>query len=317
MTSAGISDAHTQPIIVTNALDPTSRDKPGAYLGRTLSSATRRVRCNDQLKFMIIKNDSEYRAYNALNFSSLKSILASPRHYQAALKAPKKEPSKAMFLGTMVHSRCLEKREENYAVMPPDLDGRTKEGKAWKEANAGKTCITQDEYAQYKRMVGAVEANADVQYLLSKAVDCEIGIVQKYRETTIKGKIDCLIKDENGKYAVLDLKTTQSCDPHEFSRSACSFKYFMQAVWYQSLVALEYELDYQPPYYWLTVENSEAADVCIFQPPADGLELGQKQMEKALELHAECTKSGKWQGFGNGIIELDVPIWEKRKYGLI
>jgi hypothetical protein len=266
---------------------------------------------------MIIKNDTEYRAYNALNFSSIKGILNSPLHYQTALKTPKKEPSKSMFLGTMVHSKVLEKREENYAVMPLDLDGRTKEGKLWKEANSSKTCITQEDYAQYKRMVGAINANADVQYLLSKAVDCEIGIVQKYRDAQIKGKIDCLIKDESGKYCILDLKTTQSCDPNEFSRSACSYKYFMQAVWYQSLVALEYGLDYQVPYYWVCVESTEAADVCIFQPPGDGLELGQKQMEKALELHAECTKTGKWPGFGGGIIELDIPIFEKRKYGLI
>jgi hypothetical protein len=263
---------------------------------------------------MKIKNDIEYRAYNALNFSSLKSILTSPLHYQTALKSPKKEPSEAMFLGTMVHSKVLERREENYAVMPPDLDGRTAAGKAWKEANTSKTCITADEYAQYKRMVDAVAANADVQYLLSKAVDCEIGIVQKYRDTTIKGKIDCLIKDENGKYAVLDLKTTQSCDPHKFSRSASSFKYFFQAVFYQSLVALEYGLDYQVPYYWVCCESTEAADVCIFQPPADGLEIGQKQMEKALELHAECTKTGKWPGHASGIIELDIPAWERKRW---
>jgi hypothetical protein len=265
---------------------------------------------------MIIKNDAEYRQFNALNFSSLKSILTSPLHYQTALKAPKREPSKAMFLGLMVHSKILEKREENYAVMPPDLDGRTTAGKKWKEMNAGRTCITQDEYAQYKRMVDAVSANADVQYLLSKAVDCEIGIVQKYRGVDIKGKLDCLIKDESGKYCILDLKTTQSCDPHEFSRSASGFKYFMQAVWYQSLVALEYGLDYAVPYYWLAVENSEAADVCLFQPPADGLEIGQKQMEKALELYAECSKTGKWPGHGNGILELEIPAYEKRKYNL-
>lgn len=266
---------------------------------------------------MIIKNNIEYHAHPALNFSSLKSILQSPLHYQAALKAPKKEPSKAMFLGTMVHSKILEKREENYAVMPLNLDGRTVAGKAWKEANASKTCITQDEFAQYKRMIGAVESNTDVQYLLSRAVECEIGIVQKYSGVEIKGKIDCLIKDENGQYAIIDVKTTQSCEPHEFSRSACGFKYFFQTVFYQSLVALEYGLDYQPPFYWLAIENSEAADVCIFQPPADGLELGQKQMDKALALHAECTRTGKWFGHSSGIIELEIPQWEKRKYGLI
>ena len=266
---------------------------------------------------MIIKNDAEYRTFNALNFSSLKTILQSPLHYQAALKAPKKEPTKAMFLGTMVHSRVLEQREENYAVMPDGLDGRTSAGKQFKEANASKTVITQDEYAQYKRMVYAVESNKDVQYLLSKAVDCEIGIVQKFRELDIKGKIDCLIKDESGKYAILDLKTTQSCEPHEFARHAIGLKYFMQCCWYQSLVALEFNLDYAVPYYWVAVENTEAADVCIFQPPADGLDLGQKQMEKAIELYRQCTATGKWPGYGNGIVELDVPIFEKRKYGLI
>lgn len=263
---------------------------------------------------MLIRNDQEYRAFNALNFSSIKTILQSPLHYQAAIKAPKREPSKSMFLGLMAHARILERREENYAVMPDGLDGRTSAGKQFKEANAGKTVITQEDYAQYKRMVGAVEACADVQYLLSKAVECEIGIVQQYRDTAIKGKIDCLIKDESGKYAILDLKTTQSCDPREFSRSACNFRYFLQAAWYQSLVALEYGLDYPVPYMWLAVENSEAADVCIFQPPADGLEMGQKQMDKAIELHKECTKTGKWNGYGGGIIELDIPSYERKRW---
>lgn len=264
---------------------------------------------------MIIKNDAEYRAFQpALNFSSIKEILASPKHYQAAIKAPKREPSKSMFLGTMAHARILERREENYAVMPDGMDGRTKEGKQFKEANASKTVITQEDYAQYKRMVGAVEACADVQYLLSKAVECEIGIVQQYRDTAIKGKIDCLIKDESGKYCILDLKTTQSCDPREFSRSACNFRYFLQAAWYQSLVALEYGLDYPVPYMWLAVENSEAADVCIFQPPADGLEMGQKQMDKSIELYKQCTASGKWPGYGGGILELEISPWEKRKW---
>jgi exodeoxyribonuclease VIII len=76
----------------------------------------------------------KYHAVDALSKSMMTKILKSPAHYKAALDEHQ-EPSKAMQLGTAIHTAVLEPHlySQVVAVIPPDIDGRTKEGKAWKE----------------------------------------------------------------------------------------------------------------------------------------------------------------------------------------
>lgn len=262
---------------------------------------------------MIITDDTTYRSHPCPSFSTLKHILTSPLHYQAALRKPV-EQSKAMLLGSMLHSRVLENKEYPVAVMPRDLDGRTKEGRAWKEANAGRDVISSDEHDQYKRMVAACDKNADLQYLLKKCDMREVGIVTKYRGLELKGKLDASGIDEAGNRFILDLKSSQSADPFEFGRSASSMKYFMQMCLYTTLLSLELKLESEPAWFWVVCENSEAADVCIFQPPQDAIEIGRAQLNRAVDLYIECSTSGKWPGRGNGILELEISPFERRKW---
>jgi len=74
----------------------------------------------------------KYHAVDALSKSMMSKILKSPAHYRAALEEHQ-EPSKAMQMGTAIHTAVLEPHlySQVVAVVPPDIDGRTKEGKAW------------------------------------------------------------------------------------------------------------------------------------------------------------------------------------------
>lgn len=262
---------------------------------------------------MIILEDDIYRSANALNFSSIKNILLSPKHYKAAL-AKKIEPSEDMLIGSVVHAKVLEGKDYPVAVMPEGLDGRTKEGKSWKAANADKETMSRDGYATCQRLIQSIQGNADVQYLLGKCTKREIGIVQKYRGIEIKGKIDAAGQDESGNWFIVDLKTAKDANPQVWAREASSRFYFLQLIWYRTLLALELGLDYPPPFYWLVAEKTEASDVCIFSPPPEAVEIGQAQMDKAIDLYTECSTTGKWNGYGNGILELEISPWERKKW---
>ena len=262
---------------------------------------------------MIILDEDIYRSHSALNYSSAKSLLKSPKHFQASLKR-KVEPSQEMLMGTAIHEAVLEGKSPSYIVRPEGMDGRTKEGKEWKAQNAGKIILSQEEDAGVRNAIKAVRENADVQYLLSLCKQREIGIVHNYNGVEIKGRLDAHGQDEAGKPIILDLKTTSSADPEDFGRKVFGLKYATQCAWYQSLLALELGLEESPAWFWMVVETQEPFDVVLYQPPEEALEIGRAQMKHCIDTYKTCLATGKWPGYSKGILSLEVPVWEKRKW---
>lgn len=262
---------------------------------------------------MIILDEDTYRAHPALNYSAAKALLRSPKHFQAALNR-KFEPSREMLIGTAVHEAVLEGKSPSYIVRPADLDLRTKEGKEWKAKNAGREIMSPDEDSAVRNAIKAVRESADAQYLLNLCKQREVGIIQNYSGLDIKGRLDAYGNDEAGKPIILDFKTTGDADPELWGKKAFGLRYPMQTAWYQSLLALELGLEEPPAYFWLVVETQEPFDVVIYQPPEEALEIGRAQMQHCVETYKACIASGKWPGYSKGIIQLDVPVYEKRRW---
>lgn len=265
---------------------------------------------------MIIQDEQEYRAFPALNYSSAKHLLRSQKHFMAE-KSKKFEPSREMVLGTMIHQPVLEGKNGDYVIKPADMSFVTKEGKAWRDAHKGREILTQEEHATVKRTVAAVQANKDAMYLLSRCPNREIGIVTEYRGVKIKARLDAYGTDESGNPLILDFKTTSDANPETWGRKASSLCYFAQMALYKIALAMELKLETAPSYLWMVAETNEAADVVIYQPPADAIAIGEKQLEIIIDRYLDLEKTGKPKGYPSGIVELDVPIFEKRKYGLI
>jgi len=262
---------------------------------------------------MTILDEQEYRNHPSLNFSSAKNLLKSPKHYQASLKV-KFEPSREMIMGTVIHEVILEGKSGSYIVRPDDVDYRTKEGKAWRDANAGKLILTSEEDANVKGAVAAVNACADAQYLLGLCKQREVGLVHDYKGVQIKGRIDAYGQDEAGKPLMLDFKTTSDANPQTWGRKAFDLKYPCQTAWYQSLLSLELGIEEAPNYFWLVVETQAPYDVVLYQPPEEALEIGRAQMDHCVETYKKCLETGKWEGYARGILHLDIPAWEKRRW---
>lgn len=262
---------------------------------------------------MIILDEQTYRSHPGLNYSAAKSLLRSPKHFQAALNR-KFEPSREMLIGTAVHEAVLEGESPSYIVRPADLDLRTKEGKEWKAKNAGKEIMSPDEDSAVRNAIKAVRESADAQYLLKLCQQREVGIVQTYKSVEIKGRLDAYGSDEAGKVIILDLKTSSSADPEEFGRKIFNLKYAAQCAWYRAILALELGLDYAPNWMWIICETQEPYDVAIYQPSDEMIEIGNAQMEHCIETYRSCKNSNKWPGYSNGIITLEAPVYEKRRW---
>jgi len=262
---------------------------------------------------MLIIEDDIYRNVGALNYSAAKSLLKSPKHFQAALNR-KFEPSREMQIGTYVHQIVLEGKTPNYIVRPADIDLRTKEGKAWRDKNAGREILSAEDDIAVRMAADAVRKSADAQYLLGRCPNREHGIVQTFSGVEIKGKLDAYGTDEAGKVIILDLKTSSSAEPEEFGRKIFNLKYAAQCAWYQAILSLELGLDYEPSWFWLICETQEPYDVAIYQPSDEMLEIGKAQMKHCIDLYRSCKETNKWPGYSKGIITLEAPVFEKRRW---
>jgi hypothetical protein len=94
--------------------------------------------------------EADYRSATAIAGSDAKHILPpkTPAHYAAHMAGElKREPSKAMLLGTMAHLAVLEpqKLDTAFVERPEGIDLRTKLGKEWKESVGTMPVLDQDE----------------------------------------------------------------------------------------------------------------------------------------------------------------------------
>ena len=89
-------------------------------------------------------NIKEYHATDHLNSSSVKEALKSLKKYKFAIDGPPSKSTPAMDEGSAVHSKIGEPHlfARDFAVKPYGMSFVTKEGKAWKAENKGKTIIS-------------------------------------------------------------------------------------------------------------------------------------------------------------------------------
>ena len=116
---------------------------------------------------MISESNADYHANRAISHSKLECYRRRPalfyKRFVLQMLPPPKE-SNALRIGSAAHCAILEEQAflERYVVLP-DIDRRTKEGKAlfaeFSAQHAGKTYLTEDELDQLMQMRIAVEAH--------------------------------------------------------------------------------------------------------------------------------------------------------------
>lgn len=255
-------------------------------------------------------DNADYHAWDAVGSTSLKTLWRlSPAHTQAKQEVDD-DAREAMDFGTAAHAALLEPGDfaERY-VVGPDVDLRTKEGKArWADfcgENAGKSVLRG---ADGRNIVGihkAIWAHAKAARLLSAATEREVSYVWTDDETGLVCKCR---PDLYGSAILTDLKTAKLAKPDAFQRAAWDFGYHIQLAFY----SMGLTLCKQPVENLciIAVEKTAPFAVCVFEPDDDWLEAGWRIMRLALNRYAECQASGVWPGYADSeIVRLSLPRW--------
>jgi hypothetical protein len=247
-----------------------------------------------------------YNLIQAINWSSIKNLAVSPLAYQWALDHPR-EDTAALRLGRAVHCAILEPEEfaSRYILKPAGLDGRTKEGKAWKaDAEAsGLEVLDVDEGRVVKACAEAVRSHPVASFVFD-GVETErvVEWTDAVSGRDCKGRLDAL-----NRLWLADLKTTR--DLARFPRDFASHLYHGQLAWYVDGARAAGLLEPEADVYCVAVQSVEPCDVVVYDISDAVLDAGRALYRRLLARLDECEAAGSWPGRNPAIETMELPRW--------
>jgi hypothetical protein len=234
--------------------------------------------------------EAEYRAENAVNWSTLKYMLASPLHYRHAVDHPREDRT-ALLLGRLNHAAILEPHAigSRYAV----YEGDRRAGKAWEAFRdaaeaAGLDVVKASEMADALECADAVRRNPIAARLLTDA-RVEVPLVWDDPRTGLrcKARLDIM-----GDGYVCDLKGSPTTDAHTFRRASARLGYHLQLEHYAA--GYRATTGRNPDLYILVHEVAAPWSVAVFRIPDETRAVARATLDDLLDRLAVCRATGVW-----------------------
>ena len=255
----------------------------------------------------------DYRRAEGVNQSSLKKILESPAHYQAALKF-RLIPTPAMEMGTALHALSLDGQEAfdgAYIQKPDGINLSTKAGKEWK-ASVGRRKIlaTGGKDDPWNSVQGMAKSLRRLEWFNPDQKDYikhnEVSVYWDEAGVHCKARLDRVLIEAG---IVLDLKTTDSVEPELFTKKVVSLGYDFQLATYLSAAEAAFGKPFK--FIFVAVERKAPYAVTLFEADEEMVAEGRRKFDKAIRLLKECEASGEWPNKPAMIHKLTYPSWYK------
>lgn len=193
-------------------------------------------------------------------------------------------------------------------VMDEGVNFTTKAARAERDEaiEAGKTVIKHEQYEIIEAMRDALAAHpfAGAAFRNGKP---EQSLVWQDNETGVwlRCRPDFL---PNAIRHIPDYKTAASSKPEDFRKQAWNLGYHMQAALY--LDGIEAVTGAEAKSFFFVVQEKQPPYVvtCIALDPIS-IEWGRVMNRKAIHIFADCLKSGRWPGYADEVVEVELPHW--------
>ena len=256
-------------------------------------------------------SNADYHAHPAISKSGLDKIAKSPAHYKAAREA-EHEGGDALVFGSAFHDYILLPAtfQTAYTVLPPDFNGRTKEGKAMLESirQSGQTILKAEWLTAIEGMAAAIAAHPKASALLQGGK-----AEQSIFWTDEDSGIDCRCRPDylHPGGIIVDLKSTTDASPEEFARSVAKYRYHVQDAFYSEGY---YQATGQWPrgFVFIAVEKTAPYAVACYSLDDDAKAYGHELFRRDLETLLEAEKSQEWTAYSQEIETLSLPAWAYR-----
>ena len=252
--------------------------------------------------------NATYDGWDAINYSSLKKFMVSPKHYQSwFLNKDNEETKDAFRFGSAVHMLCLQPEHFNARwSIAPDVDRRTKIGKeAWAvfldNVNGRDNYLSEKEFEACLNIANSLKQNEFWKFVNDKNDEIyrEAGILSEYAGCKVKGRVDFYNKTQN---VIVDVKTiSQTPTVKNVLDQIYSLKYHIQTFFYSKLVESVFKPENTPTFYFVFVEKTLPYSVAWFEisPEFGDYEHTKQKVEEALCRFENAKKADIWAGLEN------------------
>jgi hypothetical protein len=243
-----------------------------------------------------------YFDIDACNFSTLKYMEKSPRHYKHARDVGRAD-SIGLLKGRAIHTAILEPDE--FDARYPIYTGKTRRGKEWD--------AFREQYGNAAEILKIGEKDqifAARDVVMKHPVASEIFKSGRAEQTmvwtdertglTCKARADWLTSN-----VLVDLKSTADVEARKFGALAARMLYHVQLAWY---------LDAAWATGWnvteakiVAVEIAAPHDVGVFTLSEDDLLIGRETYQKWLDRVVECQRTDQWPGRYDEEVPLSLP----------
>ena len=249
-------------------------------------------------------NDA-YHAAPGVSKSGLDLIHRSPAHYHLSAK---REPTRAMAIGTAIHTALLEPERfaSEYVLLSDTRDRRASEYKEAVKHHDPERVLVAKEAANVAGMQETVRSNSDVRALLDADGHRELSVFAHDPDTgtLVRCRFDLLTTAG----AALDLKKTQDARVREFERAIARYRYHVQVAFYSDV--FEWATGRTLPEFLLLAVEEEPPHTAVPYTLGDmSLAQGRREYRADLDRYAECVASGEWPGYVPDSHIIDVPDW--------
>ena len=259
--------------------------------------------------------NKEYHARPEISKSDLDLLAKSPYHYKYKDEFERKD-SAALVLGSAAHKLILEPADFfNEFRVEPDVDKRTKEGKAiYNEflANLGdKTAISGETYDVVEQIAKAVNSMRET------AVFLRDGLAEQSYFSEIDGvPVRCRPDFYNENLGlVIDLKTTSDASAAGFAKSVANFNYHVQNAFYTDILRQNGKLVNN--FLFIAVETKKPFMVGFYELDGVAIDKGRERYKELLNLYKICLAQDAWWGYAkfdgeriNAVQTLSLPTWK-------
>jgi hypothetical protein len=275
-------------------------------------------------------DDASYHAHPALSASGAKRLL--PPSCPALFKHDRDNggrPNKRAFdLGHAAHAAVLGVGMETVIVQRVTKDGQVLEAENYETKSAqahrddiyaaGKCPVLAKEKVVVDAMAAALRRDKRAAALLDPAhgrPEVSVFWDDEQRGIQRRARFDWLPTPTGGALSVPDYKTTTCAEPHAFARSMFSFGYDIQAVTYMDAV-LAAGLAEDVRFVFIAQETTAPYLITLHELDYTALALGRRRVDEACATFRQCSETGIWPGYSDGIELVPPPAWLAGLYGL-
>lgn len=244
----------------------------------------------------------------SLSSTEANRITIAPALYQAVRTTPA-EPNPVFDLGHVAHALVL---GVGLPLHIHDHDSlRTKAAREEVAAarTEGKIPVSRTDYEQMVALADTVLTHPTASQLLTGGrPEVSAYATDPTTGTTMRGRFDYYHDswDGNGPL-IVDLKTTTSAIPADFTRSVTSYGYDLQAEWYRTIHQLT--TGTRPDFIHVVVEKKPPYLLSVIRLGPLFTTTGATKVRAALDTYSTCTHTGTWPGLDEHVTTIDAPHW--------